>query len=202
VAIQPDTRTQLIEATIAAIAQGGESSVRVSSISAAVGVREPSVYHFFKNRKALVEAAQIERYRSSYMEMIIPFELAVEISDSLEEFARATRKILLMIFAPERHQMRAIRLNVLGAAQTSRTIMEEVNRTNSLVIAHLAEVLGAARARGWITNEFDDKAIGYWIMGQINGRIMAEINQEDVNLDEWNKVAIEGILAIFNPRPL
>ena len=182
---------------MAAIALGGESSVRVSSISAAVGVREPSVYHFFKNREALVEAAQIERYRTSYTEMIIPFELAVQISDSLEEFARATRKILLMIFASERHQMRAIRLNVLGAAQTSTTIMEAVNRTNSLVIAHLAEVLGAARTKGWITNQFDDKAIGYWIMGQINGRIMAEMNPEDVDLDEWNKVAIEAILAIF-----
>ena len=183
---------------MAAIALGGESSVRVSSISAAVGVREPSVYHFFKNREALVEAAQIERYRTSYTEIIIPFEFAVQISDSLEEFERATRKILLMVFAPERHQMRAIRLNVLGAAQTSSTIMEAVNRTNSLVVTHLAEVLGAARSRGWITNQFDDRAIAYWIMGQINGRIMTEMNQDDVDLDEWNKVTIAAILAIFN----
>ena len=70
---KPDTRTQLIEAAIVAITYGGEGSVRVSAVAAAVGVKEPSVYHFFKNREALVEAAQIERYRRSYSEMLKPF---------------------------------------------------------------------------------------------------------------------------------
>ena len=66
--VELDTRAKLLNATIEAIAAGGESSVRVSTVASAVGVREPSVYHFFKNREALVEAAQIERYRRSYLE--------------------------------------------------------------------------------------------------------------------------------------
>ena len=195
--METDTRTQLLEATIAQISLGGESSVRVSTVASAVGVREPSVYHFFKNREALVEAAQIERYRRSYMEMIVPFGMAVQMSDSLEEFERACRKILLMIFSPERHHVRAIRLNVLGAAQTNSRILAAVNQTNSIVISDLAEVIGEARNRGWITNSFDDRATAYWITGQINGRVMAEMNQDDVDLDEWNQVAVAAVLAVF-----
>ena len=88
-----DTRSKLLNATIDAIASGGESSVRVSTVATAVGVREPSVYHFFKNREALVEAAQIERYRRSYSEMMIPFEAAAMMSDSWDDFERSVRKI-------------------------------------------------------------------------------------------------------------
>ena len=97
---KPGTRQQLIEATMVAIAYGGESSVRVSAIATAVGVKEPSVYHFFKNRDALVEAAQIERYRRSYTEMIVPFEMAAEMSETAEEFERAVRKIFSLVYAP------------------------------------------------------------------------------------------------------
>ena len=84
-----DTRSKLLNATIEAISSGGEGSVRVSNVASAVGVREPSVYHFFKNREALVEAAQIERYRRSYSEMMVPFEAAALMSESWEDFEYA-----------------------------------------------------------------------------------------------------------------
>jgi hypothetical protein len=40
--VELDTRTKLLNATIEAISSGGESSVRVSTVATAVGVREQS----------------------------------------------------------------------------------------------------------------------------------------------------------------
>jgi hypothetical protein len=40
-------------------------------------------------------------------------------------------------------------------------------------------------------------ALSYWGIGQINGRVMAEMNPSQVDLDAWNKVAIEAVMGIY-----
>lgn len=194
---KPNTRQQLIEATIAAIAYGGESSVRVSAIANAVGVKEPSVYHFFKNRDALVEAAQIERYRRSYSEMIVPFEMAAEMSETAEEFERAIRKVFSLVYAPERVEIRSVRKNVMGAAQSSEAISKAISEINHGIASTLARVMVFGQERGWVTKDLDPMALAYWGIGQINGRVMAEMNAELVSLAEWDKVSVEAVLGVY-----
>ena len=194
---KPNTRQQLIEATMAAIAYGGESSVRVSAIATAVGVKEPSVYHFFKNRDALVEAAQIERYRLSYSEMMVPFEMAAAMSETREEFESAVRKVFALVYTPERVPIRSVRKNVLGAAQSSEVIAKAVGEINHEAALALARVMSFGQERGWISKDLDALALAYWGIGQLNGRVIAEMNSDLVNLDEWDKVSVEAVLAVY-----
>ena len=195
--VELDTRSKLLNATIDAIASGGESSVRVSTVATAVGVREPSVYHFFKNREALVEAAQIERYRRSYAELMVPFEAAALMSDTWEDFERAVRKILAAVYSPERVEIRSIRMNVMGAAQTSQTIAAAVIDINHESAESLARVMTFGQEKGWVTKDLDAMALSYWGIGQLNGRVMAEMNPSQVDLDAWTKVSIEAVLGIY-----
>ena len=192
-----DTRAKLLNATIDAISSGGEGSVRVSSVASVVGVRAPSVYHFFKNREALVEAAQIERYRRSYSEMMIPFEAAALMSDSWEDFERSVRKIFAAVYSPDRAQLRSIRKNVMGAAQSSPAIAAAVIEINHETAESLARVMTFGQEKGWVTRDLDAMALAYWGIGQINGRVMAEMNPSQVDLDAWNKVSIEAVLGVY-----
>ena len=192
-----DTRTKLLNATIEAISSGGEGSVRVSNVASAVGVREPSVYHFFKNREALVEAAQIERYRRSYTEMMVPFEAAAMMSDSWDDFERSVRKIFAAVYSPDRAQLRSIRKNVMGAAQSSPAIAAAVIEINHETAESLARVMTFGQEKGWVTKDLDAMALSYWGIGQINGRVMAEMNPSQVDLDAWTKVSIEAVLGIY-----
>ena len=195
--VELDTRAKLLNATIEAISSGGESSVRVSSVATAVGVREPSVYHFFKNRGALVEAAQIERYRRSYLEMILPFEAAALMADTWDDFERSVRKILAAVYTPERAELRSIRMNVMGAAQSSPAIAAAVIEINHETAESLARVMTFGQEKGWVTKDLDAMALSYWGIGQINGRVMAEMNPSQVDLDAWTKVSIEAVMAIY-----
>ena len=195
--VELDTRAKLLNATIDAISSGGEGSVRVSTVASAVGVREPSVYHFFKNREALVEAAQIERYRRSYSEMMVPFEAAALLADSWEDFERSVRKILGAVYSPPRAEIRSIRMNVMGAAQTSQTIAAAVIQINHESAESLARVMTFGQEKGWVTKDLDAMALAYWGIGQLNGRVMAEMNPAEVDLDAWNKVSIEAVLGVY-----
>ena len=192
-----DTRSKLLNATIDAIASGGESSVRVSTVATAVGVREPSVYHFFKNREALVEAAQIERYRRSYAELMVPFDASALMSDTWEDFERAVRKILAAVYSPQRAEIRSIRMNVMGAAQTSQTIAAAVIDINHESAESLARVMVFGQDKGWVTKDLDAMALSYWGIGQLNGRVMAEMNSSQVDLEAWDKVSIEAVLGVY-----
>jgi AcrR family transcriptional regulator len=188
------TRTKLLEATMAAIAENGDAAVRVQKIAESVGVREPSVYHFFKNREALVEAAHIEMYRRSYVSMVQPFQTGAALADNAEDFQRIVKKILSLIYVPERAEIRSTRMAVMGAAQSSPVIAEAINQINFDIGSGIAEVFVMAQEKNWMRKDVDPLATAYWINGQILGRVMAEMNQSQVNLDRWDEVSEGAIL--------
>ena len=191
------TRTKLLEATMAAIAENGEAAVRVQKIAEAVGVREPSVYHFFKNREALVEAAHIEMYRRSYVAMVQPFQAGAALADNAEDFQRIVKKILSLIFVPERAEIRSTRMAVMGAAQSSPIVAEAINQINFDIGSGMAEVFVMAQEKNWMRKDVDPLATAYWINGQILGRVMAEMNQSQVDLEKWNAVSEDAILHLL-----
>jgi AcrR family transcriptional regulator len=185
---------KLLEATMTAIAENGEGAVRVQKIAESVGVREPSVYHFFKNREALVEAAHIEMYRRSHVAMVEPFQAGAALADNAEDFRRIVKKILSLVYTAEREHIRSTRMSVLGAAQTSPTIAEAIKQVNFDVFSRIADVLATAQEKNWIRKEVDPLAAAYWINGQILGRVMAEMDKDRVDLDKWNQVSETAVL--------
>jgi len=185
---------KLLEATMTAIAENGEGAVRVQKIAESVGVREPSVYHFFKNREALVEAAHIEMYRRSHVAMVEPFQAGAALADNAEDFRRIVKKILSLVYTAEREHIRSTRMSVLGAAQTSPTIAEAIRQINFEISSRLAEVFLTAQEKNWIRKEVDPLAAAYWINGQILGRVMAEMDKERVDLDKWNQISETAVL--------
>lgn len=188
------TRTRILEAAMTVIEDTGEGALRVQKIAESVGVREPSVYHFFKNREELVEAAHVERYRRSHLEMVRPFEAGAALADNAEDFRRIVKKILSLVYAAEREHIRSTRMSVLGAAQTSPMIADAIRQINFEICSKIAEVLTTAQEKNWIRKEVDPLAAAYWINGQILGRVMAEMDKERVDLDRWNSVSETAVL--------
>ena len=189
-----DTRTRILEAAMSVIEDTGEGTLRVQKIAESVGVREPSVYHFFKNREELVEAAHVERYRRSHLEMVRPFEAGAALADNAEDFRRIVKKILSLVYAAEREHIRSTRMSVLGAAQTSPMIADAIRQINFEVSSKIADVLTTAQEKNWIRKEVDPLAAAYWINGQILGRVMVEMDKERVDLDKWNQISETAVL--------
>jgi AcrR family transcriptional regulator len=192
-----DTRTRILEAAMSVIEDTGEGALRVQKIAESVGVREPSVYHFFKNREELVEAAHVERYRRSHLEMVKLFQAGAALADNAEDFRRIVKKILSLVYTAEREHIRSTRMSVLGAAQTSPKIAEAIREINFEISSRLAEVFLTAQEKNWIRKDVDPLATAYWINGQILGRVMAEMNQSQVNLEQWNTVSEDAILHVL-----
>jgi AcrR family transcriptional regulator len=196
-----DTRSLLIDATVKELVTTGAAVLRVSKIAQEVGISEASVYHFFKNKLDLVESAQIESYRRSHLEMVVPFQAAVDLSETIDDFNRAIRKLFTMIHAPERYALRAVRIQALGAAMTSDRLRNALNEINEEVQGRVTDVIKKAQGLGWVNPNFDARSLAYWTNAVVAGRVVIEMNPDWGDLSPWNEIAVESVLRMFDPHP-
>ena len=194
------TRSRILNAAIEMMETGGESSVRLSAIAEALGIREPSIYHHFTNRTELINAAYVEWYWQC-LKTEISVEAMMVLVETKEDYVRAVRKSMEWSYQPERHHARAIRLSVLGAAQRNAELAIAINDINKRFLAAIADAALVAQQKGWLREDIDPMATAYWLHGQIIGRAVAEMDPGHVDLAQWDKVSFEAVLGfIFSPE--
>lgn len=194
-----DVRSQMISAAIEMMEVAGESSVRVAKIAEKVGVTEPLVYHHFKNRAALVTAAYAEWYKRC-QDLEVPIGQLMAMVNNQEEYERAVRASLTWSYQPERVAARGVRLSVIGAAQTNPELAKAVNEINRSFLASLAQATEYAQSQGWVRSDLDPMATAYWLHGQINGRVVAEMDQGCIDLAIWDEISFDAIFSLIRPR--
>lgn len=193
-------RERMINVAVELIAEGGEASVRVSKIAEVVGVKEPSIYHHFKNRTELVTAAYVEWYWQC-LRTDVPVDSMMLMVENQNDYERALRKSMEWSYRPERHKDRAIRASVLGAAQTNPELAAAINEINRKFLNGLADSLRLAQSKGWARTDLDPMAAAYWLHGQINGRVVAEMDPGAIDLDAWDAISFEVVFTLLRPRP-
>ena len=194
--IAEGTRSRIINAAIEMMETGGESSMRLGAIAEGLGIKEPSIYHHFKNRTELVNAAYVEWYWQC-LKTDISVDAMMVLVDSKEDYVRAIRKSMEWSYQPGRHHARSIRLSVLGAAQRNPELAVAVNDINKKFLATIADAVAVAQQKGWLRTDLDPLATAYWLHGQIIGRTVAEMDLGQVDLAQWDKVSFEAVLGLI-----
>jgi len=192
-------RSQMINAAIEMMEVAGEASVRVAKVAEKVGVTEPLVYHHFKNRAALVTAAYAEWYKRC-QDLEVPIDQLMMMVTNQEEYERAIRASLTWSYQPERVAARGVRLSVIGAAQTDPELATAVNEINRRFLTSLAQATEYAQSQGWVRKDLDPMATAYWLHGQINGRVIAEMDNGCLDLAKWDEVSFDAIFSLIRPR--
>ena len=194
-----DVRSQMISAAIEMMEVAGEGSVRVAKIAEKVGVTEPLVYHHFKNRAALVTAAYAEWYKRC-QDLEVPIDQLMAMVNNQEEYERAVRASVTWSYQPERIAARGVRLSVIGAAQTNPELAKAVNQINRSFLTSLAQATEYAQTKGWVRSDLDPMATAYWLHGQINGRVVAEMDEGCIDLAKWDEISFDAIFSLIRPR--
>jgi len=194
-----DVRSQMIDAAIEMMEAAGEASVRVAKVAEKVGVTEPLVYHHFKNRSALVTAAYAEWYKRC-QDLEVPIDQLMMMVTNQEEYEHAIRASLTWSYKAERVAARSVRLSVIGAAQTNPVLAEAVNEINRSFLTSLGKAMEYAQSQGWVRGDLDPLATAYWLHGQINGRVIAEMDDGRIDLAKWDEVSFDAIFSLIRPR--
>ena len=102
---------------------------------------------------------------------------------------------------PERHAIRAVRVQALGAAVTSERLRKALNEINEEVQRSIAEVITKGQKLGWVNPDSDARSLAYWINGVITGRILIEMNPDWGDRSHWDEISVNAVLRAFDPEP-
>jgi AcrR family transcriptional regulator len=196
-----NTRERLVEAAVTLIDEHGVDRLRLSDVAAAVGIAEPSVYKSFASKDALVVAASIVRYERGLLDVSAAFVRLVEQAQSREDFRAAVRTTLQAAFDEKRAPLRASRLNVIDLAQNRPELAEQVLAAQRRTDEVLGAALARAAASGWIRSDVEPAALGLFAYTVINGRTIIELDPRRSHAAEWDRLAIECVLAAFEGAP-
>jgi AcrR family transcriptional regulator len=199
-----DTRLRILDAAVAMIEAGGETSVRLREVAAAAGLAEPSLYHYFPNREALVVAAHAHRFRVNLTVTVDPFIEAMSGCTSREHFEELVLLVYDRSFAQGRDEVRATRAEIIGHAARRPALREEVTSAMRTALEPTIEILERAQANGWMRPDISARAFAYWNLANITGLIFTELQGDDELSDGFQRLmleAVSGIVANWSDEP-
>lgn len=197
--VADNTKDQILDVACSILERDGEAKFRLSSVAKKVKIREASIYHHFDSRGALLEQAQLKRYRDSYIDAVSPLRAALQFSDTFEQWESAFRKMLSGSFSDDGATRRATRSSVLGHAQTNRRIRDYVVAIHRDLFDHMIAIVREAQARRWIKPSLRPEVVAPIVMGVIAGRSLIEIDSNFGALGDWDDAATTLILDFVRP---
>jgi len=202
--VLPDVTTydRLLDATVAAIDAGGVKAVRVRDIAAEAGVREPSVYHYFGSRDGLIEVALAARYKRGLMQIIAPLRKLTLACESAEEYQGMIHRILASIVSPGREEVRSVRADVLGSAQSRPGLKQAIVDATRESSEGIAYVISHGQSKGWVRDDINPSAFAAWYTGMVNGRIIYELDPSQCSAEAWNHIALDATLHLLFGEPV
>jgi len=189
----------LLDATIEVIATRGESAVRTVEIAEAVGIKQPSIYHFFPSREALVVAAHLERYRRAVAGALGEVASEVASASTREEFVEAVSRVLELALSDDRREVWAVRLGLLAKAMTNDEVRREVNDAAFEGNAALAGLFERAQGAGWVRGDVSALTLTVFVRSLIFGRLMPEMDGDRYDNDEWIRLTLESFWRSVAP---
>jgi AcrR family transcriptional regulator len=196
---RPETSEKILEAAIAVIELHGESAIAVRSVARDAGVSYTSIAHFFGDRTGLIEAAQAERYRRTWLTSVPNLALAVAGCRSAEEFRVVLEAVMDGTFLPDRSVFRLARVHAIGNAQDRPGLAAKLVEINDQLQSQFAAILVGPQEKGWIRSDLNLHMVAAWYMGQLDGRVLIELGGRHVDESAWNEISKQAVLGLLMP---
>ena len=189
----------MLDAAVEVLTEQGERAIRVRDIAARAGVTEPSLYHFFGSREGLIADAQVHRFVLEQVPQLEAYRDAAVACRDAGQFLAVTRAAVAGVCEPWRKRLRFTRMNVLGSAESRPDLEQRLAIAQRPVTALAAEPLQFAQRHGWIRADLDCLVLAAWVLGQINGRLLIEIDPEwtDEQRAAWDRIAIDSLICVL-----
>lgn len=190
-------RQRILDATIDRIEASGERSVRLRDIARAVGIAEPSLYHYYPNREALIVESQAHRLRRSLAITIDPFVDAIRHCSSQEDFVRILLSVYQHSYEPERAMVRAVRAEIVGSSFKRDDLQAVVAKAFTTSLERAVEGLDLAKQRGWLPKGIDSEAFAMFNLSLISSLVFPEVYGDAALLAHWKTLAEQAITSII-----
>lgn len=149
-------RRQILDAAVVCFARSGFHKTSTAEICAEAGMSPGNLFHYFKNKNAIIEAI-VEEDRRQTSEW---YEKANQADDLFEELFKLLERNLALIAEPT---YRKIGIEIFAEAMRNPAVGQLVARNDAEQIAALTGILKKAVAKGQIDATLDTAKLATWI---------------------------------------
>lgn len=149
-------RRQILDAAVLCFARSGFHKTSTAEICAEAGMSPGNLFHYFKNKNAIIEAI-VDEDRRQTSEW---YERASQAEDLFEELYKLMEKNLHLIAEPT---YRKLGIEIFAEAMRNPAVGHLVARNDAEQIAALTGILKKAAAKGQIDATLDISKLATWI---------------------------------------
>ncbi len=190
-------RLRLIDSTLFMIDRDGVDGARLKDIVEHADMTTGSLYWFFKNRRALINAALAERYvrkmRTLTNLVTEAFSQSADFNDPLMIMNEITVKPNL----PDRVDARAERVQVLAAALEDPVLAKHVADIQRQLLKQISDIVKEAQIQKFIRPDVDPYAVAVMLQSTAIGLASIDLAKDLMpDLKAWNDLMNIVVLAL------
>ena len=200
-----DTIDTVLAATNKAMAQGGESAVRVQEISESTKVSIGSIYHHFGDRDGLIRAAYVQTFRLTIQKDIERVKKFMTKMTNAKEMAEHYDEMLAFLNHHFEQFPARDRANTIGSTTGRPLLRDAVVAVQTELTTGLTEVMQLLKDRGILKAHLEPRAAAVMTLGMLHGRVIAEFDSMPVASEDWNAsmlTAFSGLFVGVNDLPI
>lgn len=169
-------RQAILDAAVAAIDAGGESSVRITEVARVAGVTQGMISYYFGDREGLVAEAHLLRFRSMVDQDTDFLVSAVENARDTDHFYSILKVITREIVKTSRNSSRMARVLIIGSSMGRPDLHDTVVATQSDLIDQLERVVMMGQERGFIRTDVNPRAVAGFISAYTLGLVVTDMD--------------------------
>ena len=190
-------RLRLIDSTLFMIDRDGVDGARLKDIVEHADMTTGSLYWFFKNRRALINAALAERYvrkmRTLTNLVTEAFSHGADVNDPLLIMSEITVQPNL----PDRVDARAERVQVLAAALEDPVLAKHVADIQRQLLKQISDIVKEAQIQKFIRSDVDPYAVAVMLQSTAIGLASVDLAKDLMpDLKAWNDLMNIVVLAL------
>ena len=190
-------RLRLIDSTLFMIDRDGVDGARLKDIVEHADMTTGSLYWFFKNRRALINAALAERYVRKMRTLTNLVTEAFSHSADFNDPLLIMNEITVQPNLPDRVDARAERVQVLAAALEDPVLAKHVADIQRQLLKQISEIVKEAQIQKFIRPDVDPYAVAVMLQSTAIGLASIDLAKDLMpNLTAWNDLMNIVVLAL------
>jgi AcrR family transcriptional regulator len=190
-------RLRLIDSTLFMIDRDGVDGARLKDIVEHADMTTGSLYWFFKNRRALINAALAERYVRKMRTLTNLVTEAFSHSADFNDPLLIMNEITVQPNLPDRVDARAERVQVLAAALEDPVLAKHVADIQRQLLKQISEIVKEAQIQKFIRSDVDPYAVAVMLQSTAIGLASVDLAKDLMpDLKAWNDLMNIVVLAL------
>jgi len=190
-------RDRIIAAALRSVDEGGEASVRVSSVAREAGVTQGMISYYFGGREGLIREVQRIRYTRSVTDDTEFLDHVMRSVTSVEQLRLVLAELTRSVVSGHRASNRAVRIMTLGAASSRPELADVLAESQTALVDAVEEIIRIGQARNLVRTDLDARAIAVFVQAYSMGLIVADLDRRRPSDAELAAVIDEFTLSIL-----